>query len=191
MHFLDIYSHVKMGSRPQHILLPHTVALSSISKASHCTSHHKMTIKITNRWYCTPFWLARFSPNVSPLCWREYGRVGNLLHILWHCPGLTSFWSQVFYLLATCTSILLKPQPALALLSINIDQCLSSHRPVVTHILVAARLIIPRKGKTNVSPNISDVVNMVNPNHTFKSLLAINTYKLIEFSQLWSIWIYR
>lgn len=104
---------------------------------------------------------SKIFPNTSPLCWRECGKVGNLLHVLWNCPNFTSFWSQTFRLIASCRVILCKPQLELALLNNGIDQYPTLHRPVVTHILVAAWLTILRKWKNNLSPNISDVVTMV------------------------------
>lgn len=64
----------------------HTVAqwqfaFTEIHKASHCIKHWDLTVKITNRCYYTPYRLAKFFPDHSPLCWRNCSNTGHLLHM--------------------------------------------------------------------------------------------------------------
>lgn len=104
-------------------------AFNSIARASHCTNYSEVMIKITNRWYYMPFRLAKIFLTASPMCWCEFGQVGNLLHSLWGCPGLTSLCSRVFQLISSCTGILAKPHPAMALLNLGIDHYPVSQQP--------------------------------------------------------------
>lgn len=57
-------------------------AFMEIHKASHCTKHWDLTIKITNRCHYTPYRLTKFFPDRSPLCWRNCGKAGHLLSVL-------------------------------------------------------------------------------------------------------------
>lgn len=58
----------------------------------HCIKYWEITQKCITWWYLTPCHVAFFSPGGSPLCWRGYGQVGNLFHILWACKNLRIFW---------------------------------------------------------------------------------------------------
>lgn len=142
-------------------------AFNSISKVTHCVSHWEMALKITNRWYYTPFRLARFSSSCSPQCWCNCGQVGNLLHTFWECPTLTSFWRQIFQLISTCTGILTPPCPALALHNVGLDRYPHTYRPVVSHILLAACCcVILKQLKSLLAANLSETINIIHQNHT-------------------------
>lgn len=78
------------------------------------------------------------------------------MHIFWSCKHLTSFWNKVF-----CT-----------ILNIGIDLFPPDFRRTVTHTLLSGRMLITRKWKSNLSPYVSEVIDMVKQNFAFKSLLV-------------------
>lgn len=133
------------------------IALQSTYKFSKCSNYWEIVIKITHRWHYIPYKLAKFCPNKSPNCWRNFGQVGNLLHILWGCPSLSRFWRQLFHLLASITGILSPPNVGLPNLSLVIDTYPTPMKQVVTHILLVARNTILEKWNFQDSPNISEV----------------------------------
>lgn len=161
-------------------------ALNSIFKATHCTSHTELTLKIVNRYY-TPARVAGFTPSLFPLCWHDCSHLGSLLLVLWGCPNLTSFCKQIFQLIAKCTGIIKWPDPALALLNIGIDAYPSVFHMVVTHIW-PARLVVVRNWKSNLAPNLSAMMRLVDQNCAFERLLVINALKYSSFTKAWSIW---
>ena len=165
-----------------------THAFKAIHKASHCVKHWELTIKIANRWHYTPLRIATFFPGASPSCWRACGHTGNLLHMLWHCPTIKGLWNQVFRLISTLTGVISSPDPALALLHIDIDRYPCNMRPVVTHILLETRTMILRHWKSNKAINVSDIVAGTHRNYTFERLIAINNMKCKQFDACWSIW---
>lgn len=162
-------------------------AIHSISKSSHCSSHREITIKILNRWYYTPYRLAKISTDYSTLCWRGCEQVGTLHHLLWSCPNLTSIWNQVFRLISSCTGIITRPDPALAILNMDIDKFPPNHRTVVTHILLSTRLLILKRWKSPLSLNISEVIQTIKANHSLELLLASANLTLSKCTQAWSI----
>lgn len=64
-------------------------ALRLFLKATHCTNHIELTLKITNRWYYTQKRLAR-SPSLFPLCWHDFGHIGNLIQYMFSGDALIS-----------------------------------------------------------------------------------------------------
>lgn len=165
-------------------------AIKSIYKYSKCTNHWEMTIKIVNRWHFTPYRLAKISSSISPLCWRECGRVGSLQHILWDCPSIISFWNSIFNCIASCTGILSPPKAALAILNLNIDNYPMVYRQLVTHILLAARTLILCNWKSTLIPNLSETISLVNNNYAFEKALAINNLTFQKFQKSRLAWPY-
>lgn len=94
MKLFQIQPYTKVGIQPPYLIFLCTM-VHSTTKASHCTSCSDM-IMIVNRRYYTPFKLAKIFSTASPMCLCECGQIGNLLHCLWNCPCLTSFWSNFF-----------------------------------------------------------------------------------------------
>lgn len=71
-------------------------ALWSLYKDSRCINHWELSQKIALRWYLTPYRISKFGQNNSPMCWRNCGAIGNILHMFWACKHLTSFWNSIF-----------------------------------------------------------------------------------------------
>ena len=164
-------------------------AFKSIYQASKCANHWELAHKIALRWYLTPYRLSKFLPSHSPLCWRGCVGVGQIMHVFWSCKHLTSFWNKVFCTISDITGILTKPSPALAVLNLGIDLFPLDCRKIVTHILLAARLLIARKWKSNLSPNVSEVIDIVKQNFTYENLLAYKYGSKRIFDRQWQLWV--
>lgn len=52
-------------------------------------------MKIATYWYVTPVRLHRGNSDRSPTCWRGCEEEGTLIHLLWECPTLTTYWSRI------------------------------------------------------------------------------------------------
>lgn len=157
-------------------------------KASHCVKHWELTIKLANRWHYTPYRISTYFPGSSPHCWRACGQIGNLLHMLWHCPTVKSLWNQVFQMISSLTGMLTVPDPALVILYLNIDKFHVDFRPVITHILLEMRLLILCNWKSTTAISPSDITKNVHRNYTFECLIAINSLHCTTFDNYWSIW---
>lgn len=165
-------------------------AFRSIHQATHCNSHVELMLKITNRWYYTPFKLAKKVPPflhavIIAVKW------GIFCTPYGNAPASLPSRTKTFQLISTSTGILTKPNPALVLLNIGIDLCPSRYRQVITYILLAAHLMIPRTWKSTLALNISDVERTVDHNYAFECILALNVMKHETFAISWCIWMSR
>lgn len=65
-------------------------------KGLHNISLIEANLKVISHWYMVPTRLAKIYLADSPLCFRECGHTGSLLHIFWQCPRIRGFWNQIF-----------------------------------------------------------------------------------------------
>ena len=163
-------------------------AFRAIYGASRCVNHWELSQKIALRWYLTPYRISKFGPDGSPLCWRQCGAVGNLVHMFWSCRNLTSFWNSVFSCVSGMTGILIRPNPGLAVLHIGIDLFPPEFRVVITHVLLAARTLIAQHWKADRAPNVSEVLRLTQVNYVHESLLAYRRGVRDRFDSVWKIW---
>lgn len=164
------------------------LAVCTTYKYSRCVSHWEQSQKIITRWYLTPQRLSKLYNTHSPLCWRNCDQVGTIAHIFWSCIGLSSFWGKIFEILSTTTGILLQPNPALALLSLGIDNIPPHMRTVVTHILIAARSVIARHWKQSDIPSHLEVIRKINTQYSLVKAYAFSTCRGAQFHRNWSFW---
>lgn len=75
-------------------------------------------IKALSRWYITPWQLSLFSSLASSKYWKGYGQVGTLLHCLWECPRIKSFWLQVLFHIKKITGVTIPQDTKLILLDL-------------------------------------------------------------------------
>lgn len=161
-------------------------AIHISSKSSACIEHWDNAQKILNRWYLTPYRLSKIYPSTFNLCWRCNDQTGNLLHILWNCKSLQSFWNSITSFIADLTGILNKLNPATALLGINLDIYPKEFRTIVFHTLIAARLAISSLWKSSNAPNLSTVIARINTQAQYELMLAYKNYSTITFRKKWS-----
>lgn len=117
--------------------------------AFQCVTHQEAILKTNLRWYYTPTRLHRMFSSVPPEYWRRCGERGSLLHILWSCPKLSQLCINVQNLIAEIISTSPAITPVLDLLFIGLDILGLQHRTVVTHILIATKLVITRHWKAH------------------------------------------
>lgn len=115
---------------------------------SRCSSYRELGEQLLARWHFTPCIVAKFSDDNSNLCWRGCEQVGTLVHMVWACPHLRSFWTEVFKLIAKTTGVFTKPSVEKAILSINMSDYPISVRSIAMHIIFAARSLMLSKWKT-------------------------------------------
>lgn len=163
-------------------------AFKTIQTVSHCITHWEASLKIIHRWQYTPSRLSKMFHNTSPLCWRDCGHKGHLLHMFWECPNVTSFWNNIFKLLGEITGVITPPDPKLAILLIGLERFPYSVRHVVTHILLVARSLILSNWKNAPTLNVMDVTRKVQQNYIFERLIAINSLRCETFDKLWKTW---
>lgn len=163
-------------------------AFRSLHKATRCVNHWELSQKMALRWYLTPYRVSKFGNHNSPLCWRNCGSIGNLLHMFWTCKHLTSFWGSIFRSISTITGILTRPKPSLAILNIGIELFPPEFRTVITHIFLVARTLIAKHWRTDKAPNVSEVLTTSQTHYVYESLLAGRSGQKEKFDNQWKIW---
>lgn len=139
-------------------------------------------------WYYTPQKLNKIFPDVQPICWRNCGSLGTLLHIMWECPVIQQFWDDVFLKIRQITSLNLHKSPDMALLSLGIEKIPKQTRNLVTHILLAARLTITRKWKQSSTPDALEVFSLVDLHKRYERISAIKLNRIPQFDMSWKLW---
>lgn len=155
---------------------------------SKCSTYWKRAKKRKLCWYYTPYILAKSKLHSSNQCWRGCGQVGTLPHMLWYCPQTCRFWNSIFRLIATLTGIIVKANIEQAILSVSIDHFPPDLRPMVMQVLFAARLILMRKWKSNIAPNISEVINHNSDTYALQQIMTYKHGSLLKFHKQWSPW---
>ena len=80
------------------------------------------------------------------------------------------------------------PSPALAILNVRIERFPSDSSTIVTHILLAARSLVAQKWKSNIVPQVSDVIDRVKTTFEYERLIAHKAGRGARFDKEWSKW---
>lgn len=80
-------------------------ALQYAYSSSKCTNLWELSHKVTQKWYLTPYRIAKFNPSISTECWRNCAQTGTIFHILWPCSELAKFWNKIFTILRQVTGL--------------------------------------------------------------------------------------
>uniref|UniRef100_A0A8C4EM44 Reverse transcriptase zinc-binding domain-containing protein n=1 Tax=Dicentrarchus labrax TaxID=13489 RepID=A0A8C4EM44_DICLA len=71
-----------------------------------------------------PSRLNKIDSSSSDLCWHGCEQVGTLTHMLWHCPAVKSFWTEVFHSVSLMMNIDFSPRSVVGLLGYRAAQLL-------------------------------------------------------------------
>lgn len=82
--------------------------------------------------------------STSSLCWHGCVQKGNLIHMLWACKHLTSYWCKIFQFISDLSGFLVFPNLPLAILYSGIDDFPTDYCTIVTHVFLATRITILR-----------------------------------------------
>lgn len=164
-------------------------AFKANAKSSACVDHWDNAQKILHRYYMTPHRLNTIDKNMSPLCWRECRQAGNLLHVLWDCPIIHSLWKQIASIISTLTGSIYDINPALALLSVGIDQFRADCRTIIAHLLFATRITLAKHWRSTSPPTIGEIKHRVNYHYEMEKLLAYKEHKASSFHYKWDKWL--
>uniref|UniRef100_A0A670HQD1 Uncharacterized protein n=1 Tax=Podarcis muralis TaxID=64176 RepID=A0A670HQD1_PODMU len=80
--------------------------------------------------------MAKINPSLFPLCWKGCGKLGSFIHIWRKCPHVKNFWNRVFPIISAITGQSLSPNPAPALLSLDMDLGSTLHHSQVVGSLL-------------------------------------------------------
>lgn len=157
--------------------------------ASYCSNHWESYQKILHWWFLTRYHLSKIYLGHSVTCWRSCGSIGTIVHMLWYCRFISSYWRQIFSLISSISHTPSTYNPSLALLHLGIEKCHPNSRVVLTHLLLAAKLNITRFWKTSEPPNISYTITDLNLQCEMDRIVAGKNLCMAKFLSKWSSWL--
>lgn len=108
--------------------------------------------------------------------------LASLLEEMWRCWTPPAYivdlqkshqlLENVFCFISDITGILTSPEPSLVILNLGIGRFPPFFHSIVTHVPLAARLLIAKGWKSDKAPNLSEAVEIVCLHYKYKSMLA-------------------
>lgn len=136
--------------------------------------------------FLTPRRLSTIYPQLPSTCWRDCGQTGT-------CSGHAHGWplhglSEIAKMINDLTQLNITLTPQLETLNITIDVIPPQLRLVITHMLLATRLLIARNWKTSNIPTVADVVALVQTHYTYESMMSRGNSSHSKLANLWVPW---
>ena len=135
-----------------------------------CVRYKIIQFKIIHRAYITPHKLKKMDPNVSELCWHGCGELGTFMHLLWFCPVIEQFWSEVIDILKAILNIHIPKCPVVCLLGSAVGNI---HVKIMQRIIALAFLSVKRTILMNWKIRKPDCYNKYNWLKDFLDLLSM------------------
>lgn len=168
-------------SKTQHIL-------KFTHKSSLCTKIQETNYKILTHWYRTPSLLNTIFPSASDVCWRCQEEKGTLLHILWSCSRIRSFWREVRQIAQKFTERNIPDDPAYFLLHATDTPAQIFKKSVIRHLLDAAKACTPLFWKSPHTPTIAFWLKKVEDINQMEDLILTSQNRQELYSKTWQLW---
>lgn len=127
-------------------------ASSAASKGILNVALIESNLKVLMRWYTVPLKIAKIYLNASPLCFRNFGHVGSILHIWWECPKISGLWNRIFHTIKKITGLPIRKSPQFTLLNFPYPEAPKLVQRLIRFIFFGAKLTI---AKTWKQPTVS------------------------------------
>ena len=133
-----------------------TYILDMVHSSSICARHGVLQCKILHRSHYTNAKLAKIYPGVSDACYRCNQSPADLVHMMWSCPKLNTYWTEIFKTFQTVFCIPVDPDPRTAIFGISVDEdTTAAMRRVIAFTTLLARRLILFKWKHASPPSHS------------------------------------
>uniref|UniRef100_A0A8C9YFL0 Reverse transcriptase zinc-binding domain-containing protein n=1 Tax=Sander lucioperca TaxID=283035 RepID=A0A8C9YFL0_SANLU len=81
---------------------------------------------LLHRAYITPSKFNKMDNSLSHLCWHGCSETGTLIHLMWQCPAVKSFWKEVISRLSSILIVKIPLCPLICLLGSKVDNIQST-----------------------------------------------------------------
>lgn len=161
----------------------HINELAHVSSIS--SSVQETSFKILSMWYRTPDIIHKIFPTSPNTCWRCQHSVGTLMHIWWDCPRIRGYWSQISSTINQITNTKIPCKPEIFLLHAHPT---ASKNTLLTHLINAARTILPRKWRSQEPPTLQEWLLQVAHIQEMENIVAIKNESLKTYTEIWEPW---
>lgn len=147
-----------------------------------------MLLKIAHYWYLTPARVATWDPREDGMCWRKCSQRGTLTHLLWQCPKIGPYWSEILGAVNTLFNTDIPRLPTFILLGLPnpLTYPLTSPRgKAITLMLGAAKQLLLARWGTDRIPSHQDWLYKIWDILEMEKLTAVVTQQLPRFDMMW------
>lgn len=146
-------------------------------------------LKFLHRAYYTPQRLSRIYPTQSDRCPKCKGELGTFIHVVWSCPVIQQFWSEVVDVINSVGNLHIQMNPIILLLGVCDNLISNTHKRLfVFYTSFYARKTILIKWKQPDPPTVSQWKALVNSTLPLYKLTYINRKCPKKFSKIWGAW---
>ena len=128
--------------------------LHRVHSSSVCAAQGLIQCKILHRTHWTKLRLSKIYPEVDPLCDRCRQSPASLTHMLWSCPSLHNYWSNIFETLSKALKVPIEPAPLIAIFGVTPRTMVlpKIKSDLVAFLTLLARRLILRLWKSRSPP---------------------------------------
>lgn len=165
-------------------------ALDTCKLVSPKISDRLTQIFITHKAYLTPLRVSRYKSSQSANCPMRTQAIGTTFHLLWQCPKIQQFWTQVVKFLHDTMGSPIMLQPKQCLLGTFPDPELNKFTKIFLHeSLFSARKVIARVWMRPTPPEFSQWVIEVNNVLPYKKLIYSHRGCPTKYEKIWERWV--
>lgn len=164
--------------------------LQAIPKVSVSEQHRLSQIYLIHRVYRTPLFLHKIGLRDSPMCNRCCVHPASLLHMMWNCPKLVRYWSDVLSLINMTFSVNIDMDPMTCILGYVEDVMVDAHEKLaIARILFMARKVIAYHWLDSAPPTRQELVNKVNWLLLLERGVYLKRHSPYKFEKMWAKWL--
>lgn len=146
-------------------------------------------IYIIHRSYLSPIRVSRYKPYQSPNCVMCNQATGTFYHLLWSCPKIHGFWTQIVQFLHDTMGSPLALQPKPCLLGIHPESDMNKCIKIfLNETLFSARKVIARQWMRTNPPEFSAWLIEVN-SIRYKKLIYTHRGCPAKYGKIWDRWL--
>ncbi|CAG5871568.1 unnamed protein product [Menidia menidia] len=151
------------------------------------TKHRQIQFNILHRIYYTPYRLNKLNASITDKCQRCRISVGDLLHMLWNCARLQTYWNNVIQVTSSVCGLSLEPDPKIWILgdvmSLKLNSC---KKYFVLLASSAAKKCILKNWKSMEPPNQKHWINELLSYCTPEKILHSVRGTLTKYDRIWT-----
>ncbi len=151
------------------------------------TKHRQIQYNILHRTYYTPYRLNKFNGGISAICQRCNISTGTLLHMLWSCPALETFWKYVIATTSEISKNHIDPDPKIWVLGDISSLRMTYHEGYFILLAsTAAKKCILKNWKSENPPERKHWINELVSYSTPEKILYSVRKKPTDFDYIWA-----
>lgn len=164
--------------------------METVPKVSLSSSQKLTQLFIIHRTYRTPYKLYKWNRRDEPFCPRCKIDNGTLIHMLWKCPKLQRYWSEIISSINKIWNLTFVVDPKLCLLGWLDEELYTPHTyRAITRMLFIARKLIAKKWLSVTPPTHAEWVNTINETLLREKLTYQQRGSPAKFERIWDPWL--